>query len=91
MVCARTATFYAPVPVSVLDMLDLTKVVNDNLLGKSLKAPTLYQLLGKRSHVSLLYVHDGATLYTTVAPSSLVDIVGRLISGTMEATIRKIH
>ena len=81
----ETATFYAPVPVSVLDTLDVTKVVNDDLLGKSLRAPTLYELLGMRSHVSLLYVHDGATLYTTVAPSSLVDIVGRLISGAMEA------
>ena len=80
----ETATFYAPVPVSVLDTLDVTKVVNDNLLGKSLTVPTLYELLGRRSHVSLLYVHNGATLYTTVAPSSLVDIVGRLISGTME-------
>ena len=77
------ATFYAPVPVSVLDTLDVTKVVNDNLLGKSLQVPTLYELLGKRSHVSLLYVHNGANLYTTVAPSALVDIVGRLVSGTM--------
>ena len=41
-------------------------------------------MVGKKSHVSLLYVHDGATLYTTVAPSSFVDMVGRLISGTME-------
>ena len=80
----ETATFYAPVPVSVLDTLDVTKVVNDDLLGKSLRVPTLYEFLGRRSHVSLLYVHDGATLYTTVAPSSLVDIVGRLLNGTME-------
>ncbi len=80
----ETATFYAPVPVSVLDTLDVTKVVNDDLLGKSLRVPTLYELLGRRSHVSLLYVHHGATLYTTLAPSSFVDIVGRLISGTME-------
>lgn len=61
----ETATFYAPVPVSVLDTLDVTKVVNDDLLGKSLRVPTLYELLGRRSHVSLLYVHHGATLYTT--------------------------
>jgi Type I phosphodiesterase / nucleotide pyrophosphatase len=81
----ETTTFYAPVPVSVLDTLDVTKVVNDNLLGKSLRVPTLFEMLGKKSYVSLLYVHDGATLYTTVAPSSFVDMVGRLISGTMEA------
>jgi type I phosphodiesterase/nucleotide pyrophosphatase len=81
----ETATFYAPVPVSILDTLDVTKVVNDNLLGKSLRVPTLFEMLGKKSYVSLLYVHNGATLYTTVAPSSFVDMVGRLISGTMEA------
>jgi hypothetical protein len=80
----ETATFYAPVPISVLDTLDVTKVVNDDLLGKSLRVPTLYEILGGRSHVSLLYVHDGATLYTTVAPSSLVNIVGRLIGRTLE-------
>ena len=80
----ETATFYAPVPISVRDTLDVTKVVNDDLLGKSLRVPTLFQILGGRSHVSLLYVHDGATLYTTVAPASLVDIVGRLVSHTME-------
>jgi hypothetical protein len=80
----ETAIFYAPVPISVLDTSDVTKVVNDDLLGKTLKAPTLYELLGRRSHVSLLYVHHGATLYTTVGPSSFADVVGRLIKGTME-------
>ena len=80
----ETATFYAPVPISILDTSDVTKVVNDDLLGKTLKVPTLYELLGRRSHVSLLYVHHGATLYTTVGPSSFADVVGRLIKGTME-------
>ena len=80
----ETATFYAPVPVSGLDTVDVTKVVNDDLLGKTLKVPTLYELLGRRSHVSMLYVHHGATLYTTIAPSSFTDVVGRLISGAME-------
>jgi hypothetical protein len=79
----ETVTFHAPVPVSVRDTLDVTKVVDDDLVGKSLKVPTLFHLVGRRSHVSLLSVHDGATLYTTIAPAAFVDVVRRLISGTM--------
>jgi hypothetical protein len=79
----ETVTFHAPVPISVRDTLDVTKVVDDDLVGKSLKVPTLFNLAGKRSHVSLLSVHDGATLYTTIAPAAFVDVVRRLITGTM--------
>jgi len=80
----ETATFYAPVPISVRDTVDFTKVVNDDLIGKSLKSPTLYELLGRTTYVSLLSVHHGATLYTTVAPSSLTDFLVNLIKGTLE-------
>ncbi len=82
----ETATFYAPVPISVQDTVDVAKVVNDDLIGKTLKSPTLYELLGKRSYVSLLSVHHGATLYTTVAAlSSLTDLLGRVIGGVLSS------
>jgi hypothetical protein len=77
----ETMEFYAPVPVSVEDMTDITKVVNADLVGKSLKVPTLFQQIGGRSNVSLLSVYKGANLFTTVAPSSLVGMFARLISG----------
>src|SRR5574337_1289603 len=80
----ETATFHAPVPISLEDTADVTKVVNDDLIGKILKSPTLYNLLGKRSHVSLLPVHHDATLYTTVATSSLTDLITSLIKGILE-------
>ncbi|HVA77833.1 MAG TPA: alkaline phosphatase family protein [Candidatus Binataceae bacterium] len=80
----RTMGFYAPVPVSVVDTTDLTKVVNDDLVGKALKTPTLYDQLAGRSNVSLLSVYKGATRYTTVAPTSLVGMIAGLLAGKAE-------
>jgi type I phosphodiesterase/nucleotide pyrophosphatase len=80
----ETATFRAPVPVSVLDTVDVSKVVSDDLIGKALKTPTLYELIKKKINVSLLSVHRGATLYTTVSPASLADFLTFLIKGTLK-------
>jgi len=80
----RTMSFYAPVPVSVEDTTDLTKVVNDDLVGDALETPTLYAQIPGRSNVSLLSVYKGAALYTTVAPSSLVGMIGGLLTGKAE-------
>ncbi|MGH7778696.1 MAG: alkaline phosphatase family protein [Candidatus Binataceae bacterium] len=77
----RTMRFFAPVPVSVVDTTDLTKVVNDDLVGRVLQTPTVYAQIPGRSNVSLLSVYKGATLYTTVAPTSLVGMIGGLLAG----------
>jgi Type I phosphodiesterase / nucleotide pyrophosphatase len=79
-----TGRFYAPVPVSVTDLTDNTKVVTDDLVGKAIKVPTLYELLGVESNVSMLSVHRGATYYTTVAPTAIADMVEHLIKGTLQ-------
>ena len=80
----ETATFLAPVPVSTLDTVDVSKVVSDDLIGKALKTPTLYELINKKTNVSLLSVHRGAALYTTVSPASLADFLTFLIKGTLK-------
>jgi len=80
----ETATFRAPVPVSTIDTVDVSKVVADDLIGKTLKTPTLYELIKKKSYVALLSVHRGATLYTTVAPASFTDFLTFLIKGTLK-------
>jgi hypothetical protein len=80
----ETMEFYAPVPVSVEDTTDITKVVDADLVGQSLAVPTLYQQIRGRSNVSLLSVYKGANLYTTVAPMSLVGLFAGLISGKVE-------
>jgi hypothetical protein len=59
-------------------------VVEDDLIGQILSAPTLYELTKRKSHVSMLSVHRGATLYTTVSPSSFTDFLGFLIKGTLQ-------
>jgi hypothetical protein len=80
----ETMEFLAPVPVSVEDTTDITKVVNSDLVGRSLTVPTLYEQIGGRSNVSMLSVYKGANLYTTVAPTSLVGLFVGLISGKVE-------
>ncbi|HWH77369.1 MAG TPA: alkaline phosphatase family protein, partial [Candidatus Binatus sp.] len=80
----ETATFRAPVPVSALDTSDVSKVVSDDLIGKALKTPTLYEMVKKKTHVSLLSVHRGATLYTSVSPGSFTDFLSYLIKGTLK-------
>jgi predicted AlkP superfamily pyrophosphatase or phosphodiesterase len=59
-------------------------VVEDDLIGQLLSAPTLYELTKRKSHVSMLSVHRGATLYTTVAPSSFTNFLSFLIKGTLK-------
>jgi len=80
----ETATFRAPVPVSTLDTVDISKVVDDDLIGKTLKTPTLHELIKTKVNVSLLSVHRGATLYTTVSPASLADFLTFLIKVTLK-------
>jgi hypothetical protein len=80
----ETATFFAPVPVSMTDVADNTKLVTDDLIGNELKVPTLYERLRVRSYVSMLSVHRGATFYTTVGPDSLSDLFSHLVRGTLK-------
>jgi len=80
----ETETFHAPVPVSAQDTLDVTKVVEDDLIGQLLSAPTLYELTKRKSYVSMLSIHRDATLYTTVAPSSFTNFLTFLIKGTLK-------
>lgn len=79
-----TARFYAPVPISVSDITDNSKTVADDLVGHQLKVPTLYELAGKRSYVSLLSVHRGATYYTIVEPSAFGAMIADFIKGSLQ-------
>ncbi len=79
----ETMQFYAPVPVSTTDITDNTKTVEDDLVGRQIQGPTLYEKLGARSYVSLLSVHRGATYYTTVSPGSFGEMITHLIKGTL--------
>lgn len=80
----ETATFFAPVPVSMTDVSDNTKLVTADLVGTQLKVSTLYERLGVRSYVSMLSVYRGATYFTTVSPDALSDLFEHLVGGTLK-------
>jgi Type I phosphodiesterase / nucleotide pyrophosphatase len=75
--------FYAPVPISVTDTADFSHMLNDDLVGKQLEVPTLYEQLKRRSYVSMLMVYRGATLFTTIPPTTFAGIVGGLVEGKL--------
>ena len=75
--------FYAPVPITVTDTADFSAMLNDDLVGKQLKSPTLYEQLKRRSYVSMLMVYRGSTLFTTVPPTTFAGIVGGLVAGKL--------
>ena len=75
--------FFAPVPISVTETTDLQKAITDGLIGNELRVPTLYQQLGVESNVSLLWIYRGATLYTTVGPSSFTGLIASALAGTL--------
>lgn len=79
----RQKRFYAPVPITVTDTSDFSSMLNDDLIGRLLKVPTLYQQLRRRSYVSMLMVYKGATLFTTVSPTAFAGLVGDLVKGTL--------
>ena len=50
-------------------------------MGNALQTPTLYELLGVRSHVPLSQVYRGATLFTTVEPAAFVTMMAKFATG----------
>ena len=75
--------FYAPVPITVTETADFSGMLDDDLVGKQLKVPTLFEQLKRRSYVSMLMVYKGSTLFTTVPPTTFAGIVGGLVAGKL--------
>jgi hypothetical protein len=73
--------FYAPVPVSVDEMDDNRAMITDNLVGRQLKVPTLFQQAGVRSAVSMNMVYRGADYFTILDPSSMVELFTEFVAG----------
>jgi hypothetical protein len=79
----RQQRLFAPVPITVDDTADFSLMLNDDLIGQQLKAPTLYEQLKRRAYVSMLMIYRGSTLFTTVPPTTFAGIVGRLVGGKL--------
>ena len=72
--------FYAPVPVSVEEMDDNRAMIIDDLVGKSLKTPTLFEQAGVKSSVSLNPIYRRADYFTVVDPISMVTLYTEFIA-----------
>jgi Type I phosphodiesterase / nucleotide pyrophosphatase len=78
--------FFAPGPVSITDTGDNLKMLTEGLVGNALQTPTLYELVGLHSHVSLAPVYRGATLFTTIEPTAFVDLMAKFVTGVVNGT-----
>jgi hypothetical protein len=77
--------FYAPGPISVPEYTDTLQMYTEDLLGKSIPVPTLFELVDGRSHVSLAPVFRGADLLTMPAADELAKLFGLVARGLMDA------
>jgi hypothetical protein len=75
--------FYAPIPLSTRDTSDFVAAVDDDLIGKILRVPTVYQRIKGRSDVSLLYIYHGAASHSTLGDEALIRALGDVIEGTL--------
>jgi len=72
--------FYAPVPVSVSEMDDNRAMIIEDLVGKQLKTPTLFEQAGVKSSVSLNPIYRRADYFTVVDPISMVTLYTEFIA-----------
>ena len=67
----ETSTFFAPAPVSLPKVGGQTaEVYSEDLIGKQIKVPTLFEKIRGPSFVSLNGVYRGASVFTSVDVSS---------------------
>lgn len=77
----QTQTLYAPVPVSIKDPDDTLRMLSAGLLGKVIESPTLFEVLGLRSYVSLNGVYRGADVFTGLNRTAWADLLATLAKG----------
>ena len=78
--------FYAPVPVSVDTHEDTYRVLSNDLLGKLIATPTLYEVVKVRSYVSLNAVYRGADVFTDLDRATYVTIAADVLKSEIPGT-----
>lgn len=76
--------FYAPAPVTVTQHEHAVEVFSDQLMGRVLRAPTVYERANVRAYVSLQAYHRGADLLTVPMPSSYGRVVTNAARGAVD-------
>ena len=75
--------FVAPAPTSVVGHEHTLEMLTDGLVGNAIRVPTLYELAGVRSHVSLAPVYRGADLFTTPDPAAVAGLFAEVAKGVV--------
>jgi hypothetical protein len=78
--------FYAPVPVSVNTREDTYRVLSNDLLGKLIDTPTLYEIVKVRSYVSLNGVYRGADVFTDLDRATYASIAADVLISQVPGT-----
>jgi hypothetical protein len=76
--------FYAPAPVSVEEAEDAVRTFSEGLAGALLRVPTLYELAGVRSYVSMHGIHRGADVLSVPLPGVIAGAVAAAARGVVE-------
>jgi len=84
----ETMQFLAPIPVSVEETDDVRRAISEDLVGKVLKRPTLFDTLNGPAFVSLNYVHRGADLFTADAPEVIAALTLAFKAGKLVNSIQ---
>ncbi|HEX5633836.1 MAG TPA: alkaline phosphatase family protein, partial [Gemmatimonadales bacterium] len=80
----QSRTFYAPAPVTVEDKDHALEVYSDDLMGRVIHVPTLYDLADRRAYVSFSQVQRGADLLAMPSPGAFGDLVAAAVKGATE-------
>jgi hypothetical protein len=76
--------FFAPGGLSVTDRRHTLEALNDGLVGEHVAAPTVFERLDVRVHVSMLPIYRGADVFTVsdaVEPMNLLTVLIRGVGG----------
>lgn len=76
--------FYAPAPVSVTQHEHALEVYTDQLMGRVLRARTVYEQADVRAYVSLQAFHRGADLLTVPAPEGYGRMITEMAGGIVD-------
>lgn len=80
----ETMRYYAPGPNSVDETDHTLQLYTDDLLGRVVRVPTLYELADVRAHASLAVVSRGADLLTVPSARAIGQAFGAVAVGVIE-------
>jgi hypothetical protein len=80
----ETMTFWAPAPVSLPKPGQSAEVYTEDLVGKQLMEPSLYEMVGGPSFVSLNMIYRGANIFTSLPPLSFAAFGADFAEGNLK-------